>query len=113
VAAVHQEVQRALQAEAAVSLKVLKAIRDDIAAPVRTRADIGLKLMAMAGFGREIHKTGDDKPLNEMTQAELLAYMQRNQAEVDKLEAELASRAKDVSSPSGAKPKAKPQTFLD
>ncbi|RXG85261.1 DUF1192 family protein [Bradyrhizobium zhanjiangense] len=37
------------------------------------------------------------KSLSEMSRDELAAFIAGNQAEIDKIEAELASRAKDVS----------------
>lgn len=111
--AVHQAVAQALQADAPLSLKVLKTLRDDTSTPARTRADIGLKLLAMAGHGQQSATSDDSKPLSDMAPAELLAFIDRNQAEIDRLEAELAARAKDVSAPIKQHDAAKPQSFLD
>lgn len=101
--AVHQEVQRLLVSEEApASLAVLRMLREDTATPPRVRADIGLQLMKMAGHVAPSHQA--DKPakqFSEMTQAELLDYIDRNQAEIERSEAELAARAKDVSAPNG------------
>ena len=42
-------------------------------------------------------KSSQQKSLSEMSRDELAAFIASNQAEIDKIEAELASRAKDVS----------------
>jgi hypothetical protein len=97
LAAIHAGVQRALQAEAAPSLAVLKKIRDDDTAPARVRADIGAKLLAMAGHAPQRNKDGkDDKPISQMTQGELLEFIERNQRAIDDAEQQLANQAKDV-----------------
>lgn len=44
------------------------------------------------------------KALAEMSREELAAFIERNQAEIDKIEGELASRAKDVSARASAEP---------
>ena len=100
-AAVHGEIQRQLTTEdAPASLRVLRRIRDDETAPVRVRADIGLKLLQLAGHVAPSDRNeAPGKQLQEMSAEELLAYIDRNQAEIDRLEAELMSRAKDVSAP--------------
>lgn len=112
-AAVHAEVQRLLTIDAPVSLKVLRKLRDDEATPARTRADIGLKLLQMAGHGQDSAGSKPDKPLNEMSSSELLEYLKRNQDEINRLETELASRARDVTPQTAAQPAPKPLTFLD
>lgn len=118
VAAIHQGVQRALQEDAPTSLKVLREIRDDKTAPARVRADIGIKMMQLAGHVVPQKANGEaDKPKADMTRDELVAYIERNQAAIDRAESELAARAKDVSVPSSV-PKStdatpNPMTFLD
>lgn len=84
----------------------------------RVRADISFKILDRAGFIVPSSKQrAPDKALSEMTQSELLAFIERNQAEIDKAEGELAAAAKDVSAPANA-PKhqafdAKPLNYLD
>lgn len=118
LAAVHHGVQRLLQAEAPVSLNVLRKIRDDDKAPARVRADVGIKMMQLAGHVVPSTSTSAaDKPLAEMTRDEMVAYIDRNQAAIDRAESELAARAKDVSVPDSV-PKsteaaANTLTFLD
>jgi hypothetical protein len=97
LAALHAAVQESLQTDVPVSLQVLRKIRDDDAAPARVRADIGVKLMQLAGHVAPTHR--DDKPvkaLSDMTQAELLEHIERNQAAIERAEAELMAKAKDV-----------------
>lgn len=95
--ALHEAVQDSLRADAHVNLKVLKKIRDDEAAPARVRADIGIKLLALAGHVQPTKRDDrPEKPLSEMTQAELLEHIERNQAAIDKAEAELMAKATDV-----------------
>jgi hypothetical protein len=97
LAALHAAIQESLKTDVPVSLGVLKKIRDDDAAPARVRADIGLQLMKLAGHVAPT--TRDDKPqkaLSDMTQAELLEHIDRNQAAIEKAEAELMAKAKDI-----------------
>jgi hypothetical protein len=119
IAAVHAEVQRQLVVDdAPASLRVLRRIRDDDTAPARVRADIGLKMLALGGHVIKADKgNAPGKQLSEMTQSELLAYIEKNQAELDRIESELAARAKDVSAQDSAQTlpivDAKPLPFLD
>ena len=97
LAALHAAVQESLQTDVPVSLQVLRKIRDDDTAPARVRADIGVKLMQLAGHVAPTHR--DEKPskaLSDMTQAELLEHIERNQAAIEKAEAELMAKAKDI-----------------
>lgn len=97
LAALHEVVQQSLKMDVAVSLTVLRKIRDDDAAPARVRADIGLQLMKLAGHVAPT--TREDRPqkaLSDMTQAELLEHIERNQAAIEKAEAELMAKAKDI-----------------
>lgn len=118
-AALHQAVQQALRADAPVNLQVLRKIRDDDKAPAGVRSDIAVKLLRFAGH-IEPTKAGDGQPqktLSEMTTDELRDYRAANQIEIERLESELASRAKVISAPVSApsKPKrdAKSQSFLE
>lgn len=117
--AIHQGVQRKLQQEAAASLNVLIEIRDDAKAPARVRADVGKWLLNLAGHVAPTTR-GDgtpEKQLAEMSPDELHAYIERNQKEIDRLEGELAARAKDVSAPHSAPNtpliEAKPLSYLE
>lgn len=122
MAALHEVVQQSIKSDAAVNLQVLRRIRDDDKAPARVRADIGLQLMKLAGHVAPT--TRDDKPqkaLSDMTQAELLEHIERNQAAIEKAEAELMAKAKDVT-PAGNVPhsvskdqgaQGKPLNYLD
>lgn len=97
IAALQAGVRRSLELDVATNLRVLRKIRDDEAAPARVRADIGVKLMALAGVIQPTtREEAQAKPLSEMTQAELLEHIERNQAAIDKAEAELMAKAKDV-----------------
>lgn len=98
----HAGIQTQIQADAAVNLKVLHDIRDDKNAPARVRADIGVKLLGLAGHIQPRGKNdGPQKAISEMSQAELLSYIDENQAAIDKAEAELMAKAKDVSPGAG------------
>ena len=94
----HSGVERAIKSDAAINLKVLRGIRDDVAAPARVRADIGIKLLSLAGhIAPRTRDEGPQKAISEMSHGELLEYINRNQAAIDKAEAELMNLAKDVS----------------
>lgn len=99
-AAIFQGVQRALQADAAASLRVLRKIREDDAAPARVRADVSLQLMKLAGHTVPTTQEGKaQKALSDMTRDEMVAFIEQNQAAIDRAEQELMSRAKDISAP--------------
>jgi hypothetical protein len=99
--AIEREVRRILTDEAAplalrTALVLVRKGSD------RVRADLAVKLLAMAGFGPRDAGAADEKQLAEMSAAELRAYIERNHAEYERLEAELASRAKLVDAPDSA-----------
>lgn len=99
-AAIFEGVQRALQSDASVNLKTLRKIRDDDAAPARVRADISLQLMKLAGHTVPTTQEGKaQKALSDMTRDEMVAFIEQNQAAIDRAEQELMSRAKDISAP--------------
>lgn len=114
-AAIHFELERRLVAEAApLAYKVAIELVKNPKTGDRVRADLSLKLLQMAGHGAKEGKNDNpDKPLSEMSSSELHEYLSRNQAEIDRLERELASRAKDVSAPTPATIDAKPLAYLD
>lgn len=116
--ALHREVQRSLLEDAPNNFRVMREIRDDDSAPKGVRVDVAKHLGRLAGHVEPTKPTDQaDKPLSEMSADELRAYVERSQREIDRLEGELASRAKDVSAPLSAPDTApadaKPLTFLD
>lgn len=114
-AAIHFEISRRLATEAApLALSVALTLLRDQKTGARIRADLSLKLLQMAGHGAEKGRdTGNDKPLAEMSPDELRGFIDRNQAEIDRLEGELAARAKDVSAPIARQLDAKALNYLD
>lgn len=104
-AALREAVALALAADAPVNFFTLRKLRDSDATPARTRADIAIKLLKLAGFVEPAAgkvSQNDTKTLAEMTSAELRTWREANQREIDRLEGELATRATDVSAPAGA-----------
>lgn len=111
-------VNQMLAGDAGPNLRVLRKIRDDEKAPARVRADIALKLLALAGYVAPT--TLDDAPpkaLSDMSQDELVDYINRNQEAIDRSERELMARAKDVSVTNSVAATQttgpKPQSFLE
>lgn len=116
--ALHAEVQRQLAVDAPLNFGVLKAIRGDTTAPARVRADISLQLMKMAGHVQPTNRDKEpEKAIGDMSREEMIAYIDRNQAEIDKAVDELAARAKDVSATHSAQkddpPPTKPLDYLE
>jgi hypothetical protein len=117
-AALHEAVALAIRAEAPINIQVLRRIRDSERAPAGVRADIAIKLLRLAGHVEPSSAdVQPEKALSEMSAEELRAWRERNQQEIDRLEGELALRAKTVSDPAGApaEPIAGPNalTYLD
>ena len=95
--AVHADVQRNLQADIWSNIRVLRKLRDDAGVSAKVRADVALKLTNLAGHIVPTHRhEKPGKALSDMTQAELLEHIERNQAAIEKAEAELMAKAKDV-----------------
>lgn len=92
MAALRLELARALQESAVLAFGVVHHIAKDEKMPAKVRLDAAKTLLDRAGHvaPRARAETGIDLPLNEMSVNEL-----RDLA--DKLDSELASRAKDVS----------------
>lgn len=120
--AIHADVQRNLQGDVWANIRVLRKLRDDVRVSAKVRADVALKLMNLAGHIVPTHK--DDKPqkaLSDMTQAELLEHIERNQAAIEKAETELMAKARDItpagnvhdSVPTQPVVDAKPVNYLD
>ncbi len=119
IAAIHHEVQRRLVAEAAPSsLQTLVDLKNDPATPPRVRADIGIQLMKMAGHvAPTTRDNAPGKQIHEMTREEMIAYIDRNQAEIDAAVNRLSELATPVSAQHSApKPMqvdANPLSYLD
>jgi uncharacterized small protein (DUF1192 family) len=117
--ALHECVQADILADSPTNLKVLRKIRDNEKAPAGVRSDIAIKLMRMAGHiePTKADDNGPTKQLSEMSADELRQYIERNQAEIDRIEGELAARAIDVSAPNSAPnepiEQANPLNYLD
>lgn len=105
--AIHEAIAHDIIAVGApAAYRVAKHLMLDPNVSARVRADISFKILDRAGYIVPSNRQrAPDKALSEMTQAELLAFIERNQAEIDKAEGELAAAAKDVSAPVSA-PKA-------
>lgn len=114
-AAINEEISRRLVTEIApLAFHVAREIIKDPKSGARVRADLSIKLLGMAGHGvKEGQKDRYDKPLSELTSAELGDLIQRNTVEIDRLEREAASRAKDVSAPGATTIDAKALGYLD
>lgn len=117
-AAVAEGIHLEIAVASAGAIHVAKTLLHDSAVSPRVRADIAFKILDRAGYVVPSNKQkAPDKALSEMTQAELLAFIDRNQAAIDKAEGELAAAAKDVSAPAIAPHQhvvdAKPLNYLD
>lgn len=119
VFAIHEAIQSDLISVAApLAFRVAKSLLADEQVSARVRADIAFKFMDRAGHITPSNKAKPaQKALSEMTREEMLEFIDRNQAEIDKIESELAERATVVSSPDKppmpATIDAKPLSFLD
>lgn len=114
-AALHEMIQLDLKSELApMAYRVAKTLLEDTNVSPRVRADVAFKILDRAGHIVPTRKdSAPQKALSEMSQAELLAFIERNQAEIDKAEAELAGQAKDISHQARTVDDAKPLNFLD
>lgn len=119
VATIHQMIQTDLVTVAApAAFRVAKSLMLDEKVSPRVRADISFKFMDRAGHITPASKEGkQQKALSEMTRDEMLHFIETNQAQIDRIEAELAERATDVSAPRNAPDPAlidaKALSFLD
>lgn len=110
-AAIRLEITRRLNGEALpVAYKVLLDIAKDTTAPAAVRRACARDLIDRAGVvppkAADSAGNGADKPMSDMTTAELRAL-------VDRLESELGARAVDVSAPKAKTIEAKPLAYLD
>jgi len=113
-ASVAESMQLELQTAATGALFVAKVLLHDDKVSPRVRADVAFKILDRAGYIVPSRKdSAPQKALSEMSQAELLAFIERNQAEIDKAELELAGQARDITPQHAAPTDAKPLNFLD
>ncbi|MBO4228027.1 hypothetical protein [Bradyrhizobium neotropicale] len=116
-AAISEAIQLDLAAVGApLAYRVAKSLLQDKSVSPRVRADLSMKVLDRAGHIVPTRKGAADslqKPLSEMSRDELAAFIDRNQAEIDKAEAEAASRARDVSPQQSPTVDAKSLSFLD
>jgi hypothetical protein len=98
-AAISESIQLDLASIGApMAYRVAKSLLQDEAVSARVRADISFKLLDRAGHIAPTRKESPaQKALSEMSRDELASFIDRNQAEIDKIEGELAARATDVS----------------
>ncbi|MCA1542234.1 hypothetical protein I6F18_19950 [Bradyrhizobium sp. NBAIM32] len=99
-AAISESIQLDLAVVGApLAYRVAKSLLQDASVSARVRADLSIKVLDRAGHIAPTRKemSSQQKSLSEMSRDELAAFIASNQAEIDKIEAELASRAKDVS----------------
>jgi hypothetical protein len=99
---------------APLAYRVAKNILKDDAVSARVRADLSMKILDRAGHIVPSRKdSGPQKALSEMNQAELLAFIETNQAAIDRAELELAGQARDITPHHPAPIDAKALNFLD
>ncbi|MCC8945445.1 hypothetical protein H8A97_10115 [Bradyrhizobium sp. Arg62] len=106
-AAVSESIQLDLAAVGApLAYRVAKSLLQDEKVSARVRADLSMKVLDRAGHITPTRKdlAPQHKAFAEMSRDELAAFIERNQAEIDRFEAELASRAKDVSTQTSTEP---------
>ncbi|KGT77133.1 hypothetical protein MA20_21180 [Bradyrhizobium japonicum] len=99
-AAISESIQLDLAAVGApLAYRVAKSLLSDESISARVRADLSMKVLDRAGHIAPTRKdlAPRQKALSEMSRDELAAFIEQNQAEIDKVEGELAARAKDVS----------------
>lgn len=99
-AAISESIQLDLAVVGApLAYRVAKSLLQDASVSARVRADLSIKVLDRAGHIAPTRKetASQQKSLSEMSRDELAAFIASNQAEIDKIEVELASRAKDVS----------------
>ena len=82
-----------------MAYRVAKSLLQDTSVSARVRADLSIKVLDRAGHIAPTRndKNSQQKSLSEMYRDELADFIASNQAEIDRIEAELASRARDVS----------------
>jgi len=99
-AAISESIQLDLQTTMApLAYRVAKALLQDEQVSARVRADLAIKILDRAGHN--IPSRADllphNRSISDMSRDELAAFIERNRAEIDKFDGELAMRAKEVS----------------
>jgi hypothetical protein len=106
-AAVSESIQLDLAAVGApLAYRVAKSLLQDEKVSARVRADLSIKVLDRAGHITPTRRdlVPQQKALSEMSRDELAAFIERNQAEIDRIEAESASRARDISAQTPTEP---------
>lgn len=118
-AAIHEALQFEMQTVLSpLAVKLAgQFLRNEDVSP-RVRADLIFKILDRSGHITPSNKgSGPPKALSEMSRDEMLAFINANQAAIDKMETELAERAIDVSAPhlpqTAGVIEAKPLNYLD
>lgn len=98
-AAISETIQLDLASVGApLAYRVAKSLLQDESVSARVRADLAIKVLDRAGhIAPKRKETQTQKALSEMSRDELAAFIRHNEAQIDKIEGELASRATDVS----------------
>ena len=98
-AAISENIQLDLAAVGApLAYRVAKSLLADVSVSARVRADLSIKVLDRAGHIAPTRKDPDaHKALSEMSRDELAAFIERNEAEIARMEGELGGRAKDIS----------------
>jgi len=95
--ALRAEVTRILAGEgAAIGLGGLMRIAKDTKAPAAAQVSAQKALLQAAGFLEAPQQDGSSKSINEMDRNELRAYIDAKKQEIEKMEADLASGALDI-----------------
>jgi hypothetical protein len=82
---------------APLAYRVAKTLLQDEQVSARVRADLSVKILDRAGHVAPTRReTPGSKALSEMSRDELVAFIERNHAEIERVEGELAGRALDV-----------------
>jgi hypothetical protein len=96
-AAIRAEVVRQLATEGAqIGFGCLKRIAKDEKAPAAAQVSAAKALLQAAGLLEAPTDSGKSKSINDMDRDELRGYIEQKRAEVDQLEARLASGAQDI-----------------
>lgn len=105
-AAISESIQLDLASIGApMAYRVAKSLLQDESVSARVRADLSIKILDRAGHIAPTRKESPaEKALSEMSRDELASFIDRNQAEIDKIEGELAARATDVSPQAAVEP---------
>lgn len=117
--AVAAAIAEAIQLDLAVvgaplAYRVAKSLLSNEKVSERVRADLSMKVLDRAGHIVPSRKdSGPQKAISEMGRAELLAFIEANQAAIDRAEAELAGQARDITPQHDAPAPTKPLNFLD